>query len=267
MPDGLSRGRTALKILLLAALVIVAWHGAADRQAASANQQNLERSLLAYTAARGLNAIISVAQGTEVAVQPIGVGVTITIGEALDPLNDLIERFSWVVLLATISLGAQALLIDMGATTVLNVLVTTAAVTLVAGLWWTAYPGRQVIQRIALGVVFVRFVVVATAIVGGWIDDVYLAARQSESLEVLETAGAEVKELQQEESHAPGVLERITGLPDPEEVRDRIARMEQRIEASIAELINLAATFVLQTLLLPLALLWLALTHFRRFAP
>ena len=267
MPDGLSQGRTALKILLLAVLVIVAWHGAADRLAADANQQNLERSLLAYTAARGLNAIISVAQGTEVAVQPIGVGVTITIGEALDPLNDLIERFSWVVLLATISLGAQALLIDMGATHILNALVTIAALALAGGIWWSAYPGRQAVQRVALAVLFVRFVVVATAVTGGWIDDVYLAARQAESLEVLETAGAEVKELQHGEADAPGVLERITGLPDPEEVRDRISRMEQRIEASIAELINLAATFVLQTLLLPLALLWLALTQFRRFTP
>ena len=40
-------------------------------------------------------------------MQPVGVGVTLTIGEVLDPLNDLVERFAWLALVASVSLGLQ----------------------------------------------------------------------------------------------------------------------------------------------------------------
>lgn len=38
------------------------------------------------------------AQGTELSIEPMGVGVILTLGELLDPLNDLIEQFSNVLL-------------------------------------------------------------------------------------------------------------------------------------------------------------------------
>ena len=74
-----------------------------------------KRALLGFAVARGLNGVISVAQGTEVAIQPAGVGVSFTPGEILDPVNDLVERFSWIMLLATSSLGVQKVLLSMSA--------------------------------------------------------------------------------------------------------------------------------------------------------
>ena len=63
--------------------------------------------------ARTLNGVISVAQGTEVALEPGGVGVNLTVGQILDPVNDLIERFSAVMLVASSSLGLQNILLVM----------------------------------------------------------------------------------------------------------------------------------------------------------
>ena len=67
----------------------------------------------AFAMARGLNGVISVAQGTSVAIQPAGVGVMLAPGELLDPVNDLVEQFSTVMLFASASLGLQRLLIGM----------------------------------------------------------------------------------------------------------------------------------------------------------
>ena len=76
-------------------------------------EEGLTRSLAAFGIAKGLNGLISVVQGTEVAVEPVGVGVILTPGQILDPVNDLIERFSWVMLICTISLGIQSILLTI----------------------------------------------------------------------------------------------------------------------------------------------------------
>jgi hypothetical protein len=67
-----------------------------------------KRALLAYVSARALNAVISVFKGSSVQAQPAGVGATIAIGEALDPLDDFIERFSWIMRISLTSLGIEA---------------------------------------------------------------------------------------------------------------------------------------------------------------
>ena len=97
-------------ILLVALLMIGGW---IDQSGRSYTEEGIKRTLVTYAIARGLNGVISVAQGTEVAVEPVGVGVTFTPGQILDPINDLIERFSWIVLASGVSLGAQNILLSM----------------------------------------------------------------------------------------------------------------------------------------------------------
>ena len=64
----------------------------------------LKVTLSVYAVLRGLNAVISTAQGTELSIEPMGVGLTLTPGEILDPLNDLIEQVSTVLLFASASI-------------------------------------------------------------------------------------------------------------------------------------------------------------------
>ena len=75
--------------------------------------EGFERSLVSFAIAKGLNGAISIVQGTEVALEPAGVGVILTPGQILDPANDLIERFSWIMLICTISLGIQSILLNI----------------------------------------------------------------------------------------------------------------------------------------------------------
>ena len=70
-------------------------------------------TLSVYAVLRGLNAVISMAQGTELAIEPMGVGVTLTPGELLDPLNYMIEQVSTVLLVASASIGIQKIILDL----------------------------------------------------------------------------------------------------------------------------------------------------------
>jgi hypothetical protein len=121
-------------LLLLAALAL-SWLGPLDRLAESRTRTAFESALVTFAVARTLNGVISVAQGTELAFQPAGVGVVLTAGEILDPLNDLIEQFSWLTLLAATSLGVQVVLSGLLATDVANVVISVAIVLALLAVW------------------------------------------------------------------------------------------------------------------------------------
>ncbi|MEM7294214.1 MAG: hypothetical protein AAF420_12590, partial [Pseudomonadota bacterium] len=96
---------------ILVALMVLGLTRHLDQRASPPIDNAFEQALLTFAVVRGINAVISVVQGTEVAIEPAGIGVVLTPGEVFDPINDLIERFSWIMLLASTSLGAQKVMI------------------------------------------------------------------------------------------------------------------------------------------------------------
>jgi len=80
--------------------------------------ESMQEAAVVFGVVKGLNAVISLAQGTEVGF----VGLTISIGEILDPINDLVERFSLVMLASIVSLGIQKILMNVVVSNGFNVL-------------------------------------------------------------------------------------------------------------------------------------------------
>jgi len=94
---------------------LVAWYRPLQDVANAQVDAGLKRALISFASARALNAVISVIQGTEFSIQPIGVGVTLTSGQVLDPVNDLIEQFSTLMVVASVAFGVQKVLLAIGA--------------------------------------------------------------------------------------------------------------------------------------------------------
>jgi len=69
-------------------LLLIAQLGSLDEAGVVHTEKGLSRALVTYGISRGLNGVISVVQGTEVAIEPVGVGMTFTPGQILDPVND-----------------------------------------------------------------------------------------------------------------------------------------------------------------------------------
>ena len=262
MPNTLTRSSLAV-VTALILLTALAWLGPLDRYATAANQANLERSLVTFAAARGLNAIISVAQGTEIAVQPIGVGVTLTVGEALDPLNDLIERFSWLVLLAAAALGTQSLLIEIGASAWLNSAVTLSALGLAMFYLYRPAAAWTPLRNFLWAVVFLRFIFAAVGALGGLIDEAFIVDKQTEAIAALETTSATVEQLEAELPES-SLLERMRSSVSADGIRGQLDAIKDRVEKTIGEVITLISTFLLQTLVFPAILLFAAYVGFRR---
>ncbi len=69
---------------------------------------------LAYATTRGVNAVVSVLKESELDISPAGIGLTIAVGQILDPIDDMTERLSSVLVVSIVSLGLQKIINDIG---------------------------------------------------------------------------------------------------------------------------------------------------------
>ncbi len=64
---------------------------------------------LAYVTCRTINAAVSLIKESNLQLEPAGLGVSLAMGQVLDPLDDMTERLSDVLVTAITSLGVQKL--------------------------------------------------------------------------------------------------------------------------------------------------------------
>lgn len=245
----------------------IALSGMADGASDTYADEAFKRALVTFAVARGLNGVISVAQGTEVAVEPGGVGVNFTVGQILDPINDLIEQFSSVMLVATSSLGLQKVLLNMTGWWGTTLAFVFAVLFLAIATWWPggAKPGMGTLAvRLFLVMAFVRFalpmLIIGTHIVfAGFLEQEHDAATA-----VLEATSSEIEEFSQEETaqieNDASFVDRLGDMWDSSvrqlDVSGRIERLRNSASNASEQIVNLIVIFVLQTIILPLAFLW-----------
>ncbi len=271
----IARRLAATTLILIC--VGLSWSGSLEQAAEPRLQATLQRALVTAAIARGLNGVISVAQGTEIAIQPVGIGITIAAGEILDPLNDLIERFSWLALAASASLATQLLLSEVFASNFINGTLTAAGAIYLLAIWLPGnLPGRLWLLRATALLIFARFLFTIVILVVSQVDQWLLVERQQQAMSELTLATQELDGLQASASDIPAsqatqssVLERFEAVIDTGrqalDIESQLSALKRKVEASITELINLMAVFLVQTLVLPIGSLLLAFWSLRSF--
>jgi len=242
-----------------------------------------QRALISFAMARTLNGVISAVQGTEVALQPAGVGLTLTPGEILDPINDLVERFSWIMLGATISLGIQQVMLDVGQWWGLRALL------LALSLAWLAvrilrvrkspaHPGTLEVFLVyaLIASLFIRFAVPIALIANEAVYKVFLESRFLSSTQELELAGQAIEGIESGKGmnsdpngSAPGNAgqsifgKAFEGARKTLDFEQKLKDIKNRTGNMIEHLIQLSVVFILQTGILPLLFLWIFVALFR----
>ena len=264
--------------LAIGALVALSFGGIADKTAQDYTETGFRRALITYATARAINGIISVAQGTEVAIQPGGVGAVLTPGEILDPINDLVEQFSQVMLFSAAVLGTQKLLIEISGWLWFSALLTSVLVFWLATQWRPdRFAART--QRTALAVagimLLIRFLVPLAAIANEAVFDLFLAPQYEAANRQLEFATRELGRDQNSIARAEGqtgadnsLLEALGGFYEAArnkaDLRAQIEELKAAANQTAEEIIDLIALFMVQTLLLPLLFAWLGYAGARR---
>lgn len=270
MESRISRIAIALTFVMAGILAKSGW---LDTQGYQYTQAGLQRALVTFGISRSLNGVISVAQGTEVAVEPVGIGMTFTPGQILDPVNDLIERFSTVVLVAGTAFGAQQILLDVTVSKLYAWLFwASMGLALLSLLMWNRLTtGLKVfVMRSAVIFIFLRIAVPFFAIAGELFYQQFLEPQYQESSSQLQLTTERLNVLNEESKVVTvGKLEEKSFI---ESARDwvqnagtaldwkaHLAEFTQAAEAASEHAIRLMVVFVFQTILFPLLAMWITI--------
>jgi len=244
--------------LLLVAVLVVSWTSPLDKWSTEQVDSGLKRALVTFATARTLNAVISVAQGTDVAFEPGGVGVKFAPGELLDPINDLVEKFSTLMLFASISFGIQKILIEVGGSPMVFAALASAAV-LWSVLCIAGWRIPEWCSKLLVIALVLRFAVPLATIGSHGLFDGLLAKKYESSQALLDSAAKDANNLSGSNAKPPesqGMLDLLKSKVPDFNIEERTRRFKEVAERWAENMVDLMVVFLLQTLIFPLLLLW-----------
>ena len=224
---------------------------------------------LAYATCRTINASVSVVKHSTLQLEPAGIGLSLAVGQVLDPIDDMTERLSDVMVTAITSLGVQKLAYAIGVAFVPPILA--ACLFLLALLTW--YENRRVaalraftLQLILVVAVF-RFCLPVSSLANTVVQAQFFEPRIAEAREQLSLGSAEIDALGDlslpQVDGLMGTIENSTAFLKKKSAafKDAMVYTVENMGRIVDNLLNLTflyvGIFVVQVVVLPLASFWL----------
>lgn len=177
---------------LITIFVVVSWLGVFDNLSEEYIDSALIQTVVAFGVARGLNALVSVLQSTEISFQ-LGAGVAVGIGEVLDPMNDLVEQYSTLMKLSIGSLVIQKLLIEIVSDTIFKILITVSGIALVFSFFYKQARYVNVFAKLFVFLFFVRFLLVFIVLLNGAVDKAFIQDKIEKEIVIVEGIASEIE--------------------------------------------------------------------------
>ena len=250
--------RRIFLILGLSAVIVCSWMASMDSRATAQVDASLKRALVSFASARAIGGLLSVVQATQVDIQPAGIGATLSPGQMLAPVNELVKHFADLMLMACIALGIERTLISIGGYWLVSV-----ALTLV-GIGWAAFKFRRDsvptwLSKTFVLLLMVRFAIPVAVLGTNELAQKFLKADYTAAQAAIEAVT--VKAGKEEKLEPPAVdakrwiLKMPDWVPSMPEVRAQYSKMTKAVEQSTEHIIKLIVIFLLETLLLPLLII------------
>ena len=223
--------------------------------------ESFKQSVIVFGSAKALNAVISLAQGTQINL-PF---VTVAVGEILDPINDLVEQFSLVMLASMVSLGIQKILLNFVTTDIYNYLLFTSII--IFNFWlFKRFTNDEKIRnlffKITFILLFLRFAIPMMAYVNEVSYNYFVKPQYN--IEELNKDILEVKDnvskinqetitQKQDSSFFNKVLEKF----DSSYYEKKVNEYKDAVDNSSQYIIDLIIVFIFQTIFFPIIFLFL----------
>ncbi len=254
--------RSRWTVVVLAILLVLNLTDISDKAGDRYFDESLKNATATYVVARGLNGVISVIQDVDIAATPAGVGILISPGESLDPLNDLIEKFSTIMLLATASLGIQKILLSISGWWVTRILISgfiiTVIITQILYKFGKINNNGSFLFKIVILLLSLRFVVPFIALSSSMFESVFLNESinsKTESLKIIERTTTEINTDNPESTWLEMTM---NSGKEFGRFKEKAVLLKEKLANSVENIIDLIPLFILQTILLPLAFLYFA---------
>jgi len=237
---------TRILITLATLFVIVTnWLPQIDLIAQQFLSDSISSNAIIFGVVRTLNGVISVIQSTD-----IGIGVaSVTIGEILDPVNDLVERFSALLLVTLTALGIAQVLLFLTVSLTVKILFTVMACACLLSLWLRPIYLPPLLKWTLL-IIFIRFIFVLQIGVVWLFDWLYFDATGGEALSVLEATIRVIENLKESIGNI-NISQLIFGSDVP-------ILKNQDLGAQISSsVVTLIVGMLFKSIIIPVGTLWL----------
>ncbi|MDX4058465.1 hypothetical protein Q6A77_07255 [Aliarcobacter skirrowii] len=245
-----------ISILILSIFIIFASSSVVVNESAKdVIDRSFNQALIVFGSAKALNAVISLAQGTEINL-PF---VVVAVGEVLDPINDLVEQFSLIMLASLVSLGIQKILLNFVSNDFFNL--TFIISILVFNIFlFLKFKNIENIKNIALKLtlilLFLRFSIPFVAYLNQYSYDYFIKPQYNiEQLnETILNTKDEISKINLEsvEEKESGFFEKFRQKLDMTFYEKKVDEYKDAVDSSSDNIVDLIIVFIFQTILLPL---------------
>jgi len=221
---------------------------------------SFSQAVIVFGSAKALNAVISLAQGTEIDLPFL----TIAVGQILDPINDLIEQFSLVMLASMTSLGIQKILMNFVTSGFYNILLTTFI--LILNLWLFIRFSkdekfRLLFFKVTIILLFLRFAVPSMSYVNelaynSIVKPEYNIEKLNKSIIGVKDKVTDVMNNTTRKQEDKSILTKFTEKLDSEYYSEKVDAYKKAVEHSSEFIVALIIAFVFQTIFLPIIFLF-----------
>lgn len=236
-----------------------------DRNADVYFTKAISKAGAAYTICRGINAGVSVIKESQLHLS-LGAGISLAAGQILDPLDDLNERTSDILITAIVSLGIQKIIYELCLWLTPFLLAVAITILIVTSFFYREWSKKLqwLILKLILLITIARLCLPITALISTGLDYYYFSPK--------------INYVQEELSQFSPPLERFEELPweydgmwntlknGTDFIKEKVADLWAIFQAinpqnMIENLLKLSyiyiALFIIQVILLPLGIFWL----------
>lgn len=257
-----------LLILFLSVLVlIVSFSYTLDIKGKALVDGSFTQAVIVFGSAKALNAVISLAQGTELDLPFL----TVAIGEVLDPVNDLVEQFSFVMLLSLTSLGIQKIMMNFVTADVYNGILLFFVIGMNLWIFYRFNKDerfRSLFFKVTVILIFLRFAVPLIGLVNEVAYNSFV--KQEYNIEKLNKSIIKVKDEVNavtsntiKDKKESSFFNKVAQHFDSSYYAKKVDEYKKAVDNSSEFIVSLIIAFVFQTILLPLVFLF-ALYQFVR---
>ena len=252
---------TLLALFLAASFTI-------DENAKKMIDESFKQAIIVFGSAKALNGVISLAQGTELNL-PF---VVIAIGQILDPINDLVEQFSLVMLASLVSLGIQKILLNFVTNDIFNYIL--FAFVIVFNIWlFKRFTNDEKIRSIFFRTTFVLLFLRFSIPMIGYVNDIsynyfvkpqYNIEKLNENISKVTNDVSKINQETIQQKEESSFFGKITEKFEPSFYQKKVDEYKNAVDNSSEYVIDLIIVFIFQTILLPIIFLYLLYVLLRK---
>jgi len=232
-------------------------------------REAISKAGIAYATCRVINASVSVIKDSNLQLEPAGVGISLAVGQALDPIDDMTERLSDVLVTAIASLGIQKLIYEMSVTLFPPVL--SIVLLLLSALVWFSNERIHALQkfmiRLSVIILITRFCLPVSSVANESIYKHFFANQISDAREELALGTADLDRLKEyslpEGDGVMGTISKSSSFLKQKsiELKNALVTTVSNMGAIVENLLTLTflyvGIFLIQVIILPVAVFWI----------